>query len=111
MHGVPRTPDGRYIVVNGSAGPRLWRASNPHLAEDERIAWVERLMNGRREVALAKGDPAKVVKARTQIDAAKRALGERGPVWWSDGAPDLNRTLVKNSPYAAWWDARDSASA
>ncbi len=26
-----RTPDGRYLVINGSAGPRLWRASNPTL--------------------------------------------------------------------------------
>jgi hypothetical protein len=29
--------------------------------------------------------------------------GERGPVWWSDGSPDYNRKLAKNSPYAAWW--------
>jgi hypothetical protein len=31
------------------------------------------------------------------------ALGERGPVWWADGTPDLNRKLVKNTAYAAWY--------
>lgn len=41
--------------------------------------------------------------ARRAVDEAKRALGERGPVWWSDGVPDLNRHLVKNSPYWEWW--------
>jgi len=25
------------------------------------------------------------------------AVGERGPVWWTDGAPDLNRHLVHNA--------------
>lgn len=28
------------------------------------------------------------------------ALGERGPVWETGGKPDLNRHLVKNTPYA-----------
>jgi hypothetical protein len=26
-----------------------------------------------------------------------RSLGERGPVWWGDGAPDLNRHMARNS--------------
>lgn len=47
-------------------------------------------------------DPQVVLAARRAVDAAKRALGERGPVWWTDGAPDLNRKLAKNSPYAEW---------
>jgi hypothetical protein len=46
--------------------------------------------------------------ARARVHAAKVGLGERGPVWWQDGAPDLNRHLVRNSPYAAWWDERPS---
>ena len=29
-------------------------------------------------------------------------LGERGPVWWTDGAPDFNRKLARNTPYARW---------
>ena len=31
------------------------------------------------------------------------ALVERGPVWWDDGAPDLNRHMAKNTPYAEWF--------
>lgn len=47
-------------------------------------------------------DPGVVSAARKAVDATKRALGERGPAWWSDGAPDLNRRLAKNTPYAEW---------
>jgi hypothetical protein len=43
--------------------------------------------------------------ARARVDAAKHALGERGPVWWSDGAPDLNRHMARNTPYATWHEA------
>jgi hypothetical protein len=43
---------------------------------------------------------------RDRVDAAKRALGERGPAWWDDGAPDYNRHLAKNTPYADWWAAQ-----
>jgi hypothetical protein len=45
------------------------------------------------------------------VDAAKRALGERGPVWWTDGAPDYNRRMARNTPYASWFAATgDGAS-
>jgi hypothetical protein len=37
------------------------------------------------------------------VDEVKRALGERGPVGWADGSPDLNRHLAKNTPYADWY--------
>ena len=96
--GPPRTPDGRYIMVRG----RLWRASNPGLSESERERLVSDLMQARRAVRDAKGDPSALKTARAQVDAAKHALGERGPVWWSDGAPDYNRHLAKNTPYAEW---------
>ena len=43
-----------------------------------------------------------LAEARRQVDAAKVALGERGPPWWTDGARDWNRYLAKNTPYAAW---------
>jgi len=103
-----RTPDGRYLVVRG----RLWRAANPHLQEAQRQSWVRRLMAARREVGLARrqGDREALARAGAAVDAAKRALGERGPVWWDDGAPDYNRHLVKNTPYAAWhaqWTAAE----
>lgn len=41
--------------------------------------------------------------ARADIDAAKRSLGERGPVWWTDGAPDLTGCTVHDTTYAAWF--------
>ena len=90
------TPDGRYIIVRG----RLWRASNPHLPEPERQRLVDELMDARRAVRGAKDDPVATKVARARVHAAKVSLGERGPVWWDDGAPDYNRHLVKNTPYA-----------
>lgn len=97
----PSTPDGRYFVVKG----RLWRMSNPGLAPDTRQALVNQLMHARREVGIAKkaGDPAAERKARNAVDEAKRGLGERGPVWWTDGAPDYNRKMAANTPYADWY--------
>ena len=81
---------------------RLWRASNPHLSETERARLVAQLMDARRAVgaALRDKDAAAERAARQQVNEAKVALGERGPVWWDDGAPDYNRHLVKNTPYA-----------
>jgi hypothetical protein len=97
------TPDGRYFIVRG----RLWRMSNPALAPDVRQHLVARLKTARREVGTAlKAKDATVDRAaRQMVDEAKKALGERGSVWWSDGAPDYNRHLVKNSPYADWYDS------
>ncbi|HEV2558215.1 MAG TPA: hypothetical protein VGU45_06275 [Microvirga sp.] len=95
----PRTPDGRYFVVRG----RLWRLSDPGLAPAERERLVRELMSARRAVRDAGGDPDRLAAARARVDAAKRALGERGPVWWTDGAPDFNRKLVKTTPYADWY--------
>jgi hypothetical protein len=97
----PSTPDGRYFVVRG----RLWRLSNPHLAPDERQGLVDGLMHARRQVGIARkaGDLDAERSARARVDAAKRALGERGPVWWTDGAPDFNRRLAANTPYASWY--------
>lgn len=98
--GPVTTPDGRYIVVRG----RLWRASNPDLSESRRQTLVDDLMDARRAVRDAKGDPSALRHARSRVHTAKEALGERGPVWWDDGAPDYNRYLAKNTPYADWWD-------
>jgi len=100
----PRTPDGRYIVVDGV----LWRATRPDLSEAERERLVHALMDARRAVGAGKraGDDAAVATARNAVDAAKIGLGERGPVWWDDGAPDYNRHKVDNTPYAGWWAGR-----
>jgi hypothetical protein len=81
----PITPDGRYFVVRG----RLW------------------LMAARRAVGAARraGDKGAEDEAHAAVDQAKHALGERGPVWWTDGAPDLNRHLARTGPYAEWFAA------
>lgn len=97
----PDTPDGRYFVVRG----RLWRRSDPSLPDERRVVLVTDLMAARRAVgmALRRNDPAALVEARAAVDSAKIALGERGPVWWKDGAPDLNRRMAVNTVYAEWF--------
>lgn len=103
--GPPVTPDGRYIVVRG----RLWRAANPNLPEERRDVLVRDLMAARSAVGRARraGDRQALAEAGAAVDVAKSALGERGPVvWWNDGAPDFNRRLAKNTPYADWWAAQ-----
>lgn len=99
--GPPVTPDGRYIVVRG----RLWRRTNPDLDAVERDRLTHALMDARRDkkAAMKQGDETAREEARAAVDAAKVALGERGPVWWADGTPDYNRYLAKNTPYAAWF--------
>lgn len=100
------TPDGRYFVVRG----RLWRRANPELAAEKRDTLVRELMNARRAVkaALKSGNAEELQLARKAVDAAKTGLGERGPVWWTDGAPDLNRHKVSGSPYEEWWASNRS---
>lgn len=103
----PVTPDGRYFVVRG----RLWRLANPHLPAEERQALVKCLMAARRAVQTARkaGEGAAEDEAHRQVDQYKRALGERGPVWWTDAAPDLNRHMVRTTAYAEWFAARKDA--
>ncbi|WP_186332279.1 DUF3253 domain-containing protein [Bordetella genomosp. 13] len=96
--GHPTTPDGRYFVVRG----RLWRKTNPHLPKDVRDDLVAQLMDARRALRGQLTD-AQRKAARARVDRVKRALGERGPVWWDDGAPDYNRKLAKNTPYREWF--------
>ena len=86
---------------------RLWRTSNPALADEMRESLGKDWMAARRDVGTAKraGDAAAEKSARARVHEAKLALGERGPVWWDDGAPDYNRHLVKNTPYGASSDA------
>lgn len=61
-----RTPDGRYIVVDG----RRWRASDPSIPDPLRAELVAELMAARR------------IQARARTQDAKVALGERGEPWW-----------------------------
>jgi len=102
------TPDGRYLIVRG----RLWRATNPNLDSRTRTVFVRQLMDARRRVKAAKqsDDAEEMSRARAAVGSAKVKLGERGPVWWTDGAPDWNRHLVDNTPYAEWYRTqRDDA--
>jgi hypothetical protein len=59
---------------------------------------------------LRAGDKGLLAEARAQVDRAKVALGERGPVWWDDGSPDLNRRMAKNTDYAEWLYAQDDTA-
>jgi len=99
----PVTPDGRYFVVRG----RLWRCTDPALDAETRATRTRELMAARRakQAALRQADAPGRETARVRVDAAKQALGERGPVWWTDGAPDYNRHMVRNTPYAAWFES------
>jgi hypothetical protein len=97
----PVTPDGRYFVVRG----RLWRMANPRLDEKVRAEFISQLMAARRAVRNAKLSVELNSEATAQkaVEEAKPALGERGPVWWNDGSPDLNRHMAKNTTYAKWY--------
>jgi hypothetical protein len=92
----PVTPDGRYFVVGGRHGAWPIRISIRNGSSSS--------MRARRAVKEAKssGDLAVEAFAHKAVDVAKRALGERGPVWWRDGSPDLNRRMAKNSSYSSW---------
>jgi hypothetical protein len=104
---VLETPDGRYIVVRG----RLWRRARPDLPPAERDRLVHDLMEARRGVKAGRraDDAAAIATARAAVERAKQGLGERGPIWWTDGAPDLNRRLARNTPYAAWYADKGQA--
>jgi hypothetical protein len=127
---VQRTPDGRYLVVGG----RRWRASDPSIPETLRAELVGELMAARRAVRDAGGDEAAVAGARSRVQDAKVALGERGEAWWEplsehalrDRLAAAMRTLLRRrrpdsticpsdaarvAGGAAWRDAMDSSRA
>ncbi len=89
----PHTPDGRYLVSRGV----LKRCTNPALDDSARRKAVKRLMQ------------ARMAKDREAVDAAKSTLGETGPVWWSDGAPDYSDKTPDNTPYSEWWQSLSEA--
>lgn len=66
------TDDGRHVVVGG----RRWRASDPEIPSTLRQELVDELMSARR--AVGAGDES----ARSRVQHAKVALGERGRPWW-----------------------------
>ena len=100
----PTTPDGRYFIHK----ERLWRCTNPSLSDDVKTRLVKELMAARRAVKTAKAskNPSELGDARARVNTAKVSLGERGPTWWDDDV-DHNRKLIKNTPYASWWQTLD----
>lgn len=97
----PQTTDGRYFVAKN----RLWRCTDPRLSEDEKRTHIKALMKARRAVRTAQqqDDADALREARDAVQVAKEALGERGPVWWDDDAPDEGGQAPDNSSYAQWW--------
>ncbi|MFE2060330.1 hypothetical protein ACFQ6U_03500 [Streptomyces sp. NPDC056465] len=84
-----RTPDGRYIVVGG----RRWRATDPEIPEEIAAGLRRHLMAARRAVAAAhrSEDPAAERAARSRVQTAKVALGERGTPWWEQSVDERRR--------------------
>lgn len=87
--------------------------SDPGLSESRREELVGELMSARRAVATARrsDDASAEDEAHAAVDAAKHALGERGPVWWDDGSPDLNRHMARTTPYAEWFEGLSTGRA
>ncbi len=76
---VDRTPDGRYLVIDG----RRWRAADPELPDDLRASLQSAL--GRARSAVRTADDAARPGARRRVQLAKEGLGERGDPWWELG--------------------------
>ena len=63
-------------------------------------------MDARRAIAhIKRTGTGDLSAARAAVDIAKRFLGERGPVWWDDGASDCNRRMAVNTVYRDWYTA------
>jgi hypothetical protein len=73
---------------------------------------VDTLMDARRAVSTARQskDEGAEAAAHAAVDCAKQQLGERGPVWWDDGAADYNQHLAKNTPYVDWYAGIDQGA-
>jgi len=76
------TEDERYFVMKG----RRWRRTDPSIPEDLTQQLTKELMSARRAVKAAKasGGEADMRAARSRVQDAKVALGERGQPWWEE---------------------------
>ncbi|WP_413761158.1 hypothetical protein [Streptomyces sp. MMBL 11-3] len=77
---MEKTPDGHHVLIKG----RKWRATDPSLPEDVSARLRKHLMAARRAVrsATTAGDERAERDARSRVQHAKVALGERGTPWW-----------------------------
>lgn len=73
-----RTPDGRYVVIDG----RRWRATDPGIPPTLAAELRKALMAARRDIGTAKRHEEDPTPIRRRVQAAKVALGERGRPWW-----------------------------
>ena len=94
----PITSDGRYFVARGV----LRRCTDPTLSDSERRAGIKKLMQARMAERTVTNEK-EALEVRTRILNAKIALGEAGPVWWSDGVPDLSGNHPAETTYKNWW--------
>ena len=46
-----------------------------------------------------------MAKDSNGVLTAKTTLGEAGPVWWEDDAPDYSGQYPSETPYKDWWDS------
>ncbi len=83
---MERTPDGRYVVVDG----RRWRAADPMLPAPVADVLRHELMAARRAVGAARRavDPVAERRARDRVQRAKVGLGERGTPWWEQSSEE-----------------------
>ena len=82
---MDQTPDGRYVVIDG----RRWRAADPAIPKALHDELAHELSSARRAVR------AKEPDARVRVQAAKVALGERGPKWWDKPTPEGRRVRLE----------------
>jgi len=85
----PHTIDGRYLVARGI----LKRCTDPTLDDSTRRRAVRQLMQ------------ARMTKDKDAVLQAKIALGEAGPVWWTDDTTDYSGQHPSETPYAQWWQS------
>lgn len=76
------TESDRYLVIEG----RRWRRSDPAIPPKLRAELVAELMEARRSVGAARraADSVAEAVARSRVQSAKVALGERGEPWWEE---------------------------
>ena len=88
-----RTPDGRYVVIDG----RRWRATDPDIPEERAAELRSILMAWRREVRRTKGTDEERA-SRDGVQAAKVGLGERGTPWWEQTGAERRARWEREVP-------------
>ena len=78
------TEDRHFIIVNG----RRWRATDPNIPKQLLGELVAELMSARRAVGQAEET------ARSRVQDAKVALGERGEPWWEPPTQEGRRARL-----------------